>query len=161
MDIQIRPIQEEDNASIAALIRKVLTEFKRNQPGTVFTDPTTDHLSDLFNAVDAIYYVVEDHGKLIGGCGIYPTAGLPEGCAELVKFYLDPDSRGKGIGKLLMEKCFESATSMGFTQLYLESFPEFKIAIGLYEKYGFQYLNEALGNSGHFACNVWMLKNLN
>jgi putative acetyltransferase len=160
MDIHIRELKKEDNVSIAALIRKVLTEFKRNQDGTVFTDPTTDNLYDLFTTAQAKYWIAEENGQVIGGCGIYPTAELPEGCAELVKFYLDPASRGKGIGKMLMEKSFESARSMRFTQLYLESFPEFTTAISLYEKYGFQFLPEALGNSGHFACNVWMLKDL-
>lgn len=160
MDIQIRPIKEDDNVAIAALIRKVLTEFKRNQAGTVFTDPTTDNLFSLFITDDAVYWIAEEQGNILGGCGIYPTEGLPEGCAELVKFYLDPESRGKGIGKKLLEKSFESASAMGFHQLYLESFPEFTTAIALYEKYGFSYLSEALGNSGHFACNVWMLKDL-
>jgi len=160
MEIQIRKINEGDNAAIAALIRKVLTEFKRNQDGTVFTDPTTDDLFSLFNTKNSIYWIAEAQGEILGGCGIYPTEGLPEGCAELVKFYLSPESRGKGIGKKLLEQSFESAKTMGFNQLYLESFPEFLTAIALYEKYGFKYRSEALGNSGHFACNVWMVKDL-
>jgi putative acetyltransferase len=160
MDVNIREIKEKDNVAMAALIRKVLTEFDRNQDGTVFTDPTTDNLYDLFNTPEAIYWVAEEQGQVIGGCGIFPTAGLPEGCAELVKFYLDPRSRGKGLGRLLLEKSFESANALGFNQLYLESFPEFTTAIALYEKYDFKHLDEAMGNSGHFACNVWMLKDL-
>jgi putative acetyltransferase len=160
MDINIREIKEKDKFAIAALIRKVLTEFNRNQDGTVFTDPTTDNLYDLFNTPEAIYWVAEEQGQVIGGCGIFPTAGLPEGCAELVKFYLDPRSRGKGLGRLLLEKSFESANALGFNQLYLESFPEFTTAIALYEKYDFKHLDQAMGNSGHFACNVWMLKDL-
>lgn len=33
---------------------------------------------------------------------IYPTNGLPDGYAELVKLYLSPAARGKGIGNTLM-----------------------------------------------------------
>lgn len=160
MNIQIRAIKSEDNLQIAALIRKVLTEFKRNQPGTVFTDPTTDDLYTLFKMPGSAYWIAEEDGQVIGGCGIFPTAGLPEGCAELVKFYLDPESRGNGIGKALLEQSFSAAKAMGFRQLYLESFPEFTTAILLYERYGFEHIPAALGNSGHFACNVWMLKDL-
>jgi putative acetyltransferase len=37
---------------------------------------------------------------------------------------------------------------------------ELKQAIGVYEKFGFDYLNKPLGNTGHFGCDVWMLKNI-
>lgn len=160
MALQIRPIAVEDNKQIASLIRAVLTEFNRNEPGTVFTDPTTDHLFELFQIPGASYWIVEAEGQILGGCGIYPTAGLPEGCAELVKFYLDPSARGRGLGKLLLERSFEAAKAAGFRQLYLESFPDFTTAIALYERYGFRHIDAALGNSGHFACNVWMVKDL-
>lgn len=157
---QIRPIASEDNQQLAALIRKVLTEFKRNQAGTVFTDPTTDQLYSLFKTTGSVYWIAAEDDQILGGCGIFPTASLPEGCAELVKFYLAPEARGKGLGKLLMERCFEWSREAGLKQLYLESFPEFETAIALYERYGFRHLAEPLGNSGHFACNVWMLKDL-
>lgn len=156
----IRPIDPKDDQQIAALIRKVLTEFKRNQPGTVFTDPTTDQLSNLFTAEGSSYWIASEGEQVLGGCGIYPTEGLPDGCAELVKFYLDPAARGMGLGKRLLEQSFEAAKVAGFKQLYLESFPEFTTAIALYERYGFKHIDAALGNSGHFACNVWMLKDL-
>ncbi len=160
MDIKIRPIAPSDNRDIARLIRSVLTEFKRNEPGTVFTDPTTDQLYELFELPGSSYWIAEENNRILGGCGVYPTAGLPGGCAELVKFYLDPVVRGRGLGKLLLEKCFEAAKLAGFRQLYLESFPDFVTAIALYERYGFRHINAPLGNSGHFACNVWMVKEL-
>jgi putative acetyltransferase len=96
----------------------------------------------------------------VGGCGIYPTEGLPTGCAELVKLYVAASARGKGIGKLLMEKSMEAAKALGYTQLYLESLPELNKAVHLYEKTGFKHLCEPMGASGHFACNLWMLKDL-
>ena len=97
---------------------------------------------------------------MAGGCGIYPTPGLPQDCAELVKLYLLSSSRGKGIGRMLIEKSFESARMFGYKQLYLESLPELGKAIGLYEKAGFKFLPGPMGNSGHFGCKIWMLKDL-
>jgi putative acetyltransferase len=44
--------------------------------------------------------------------------------------------------------------------MYLESFPDMKEAIRIYEQNGFTYLDKPLGNTGHFACNVWMVKDL-
>lgn len=158
--MNIRLIEKKDNFVLAEIIRNVFREFKIDQPGTVYTDPTTDHLYELFQHPLSEYWVAEEAGRLLGGCGIYPTSGLPEGCAELVKFYLSASSRGKGLGHLLMQKSIESAKKLGYRQLYLESFPELGTAVGMYEKAGFKPLTKAMGNSGHYACNIWMLKDL-
>ena len=160
MGITIRPIRKTDNVTLAELIRGVFREFKIDKPGTVYTDPTTDSLYELFETPKSKYWVAEENGDLLGGCGVFPTAGLPAGCAELVKFYLAAEARGKGIGKRLMQKSIESAKELGYKQLYLESFPELGKAIGMYEKAGFKLLEKPLGNSGHFACTLWMIKDL-
>jgi putative acetyltransferase len=160
MDIIYRPIEEKDNKIIAELIRNVFREFNIHRPGTVYFDPTTDNLYGLFRAPGSEYLIAEDNGNIIGGCGIYPTPGLPEGCGELVKFYLLASQRGKGIGWKLMEKSFDSARRIGYRQLYLESLPELSKAISLYEKAGFRFMPGPLGKSGHFGCNIWMLKDL-
>ena len=160
MSIIFRNIEKKDNKEIAELIRSVFREFGIARPGTVYFDPTTDDLFTLFQRPGSEYWIAEEDGKIIGGCGVYSTPGLPEGCAELVKLYLLASSRGKGIGWQLMEKTFESARRMEHKQLYLESLPELTKAISLYEKAGFKYIPGPLGNSGHFGCNIWMLKDL-
>jgi putative acetyltransferase len=160
MAIIYRPIEEKDNKEIAELIRGVFREFNIHRPGTVYFDPTTDNLYDLFRTPGSEYWIAEEKGTIIGGCGVYPTSGLPYGCAELVKFYLSASQRGKGIGRQLMEKIFDSAGKIGYRQLYLESLPELSRAISLYEKAGFKFIDGPLGKSGHFGCNIWMLKDL-
>jgi putative acetyltransferase len=96
----------------------------------------------------------------MGGCGIYPTNGLPNKHAELVRFFLDKKAQGNGYGKILIQQCEELAKQFGYTHLYLESFPEMEAAIHLYELYNFKRIEKQLGNSGHFSCNVYMLKEL-
>lgn len=157
MAVTVRKIEAADNKETAEMIRTILREFKIDKPGTVYTDPTTDDLSTLFEQAGSAYWIAEEDGEIIGGCGIYPTAGLPDGCVELVKLYTSAASRGKGVGKLLMEKSIESAQHFGYNEVYLESFPELTTAIYMYEKAGFKKLSAPLGNSGHYACNVWML----
>jgi putative acetyltransferase len=160
MEIIFRKIEKKDNKRIAELIRKVMVEFDIARPGTVYFDPTTDDLFALFEKPGSVYWVAEEGGVLLGGCGIYPTPGLPEGYAELVKFYLSSESRGKGIGRDLMEKAIESAKEMGYTRVYLESMPELNKAISLYERAGFKFIPAQLGNSGHFGCDIWMVREL-
>jgi len=160
MGIIIRRIEERDNRSIADVIKNVCREFKVDWPGTVYTDPTTNDLYRLFQNPGSAYWIAEEDGRLVGGCGIYPTDGLPANYAELVKFYLLPGSRGKGIGKKLMAKCFISAIASGYEHLYLKSIPEFDKALEMYEKAGFKQLESALGHSVDLVCNIWMVKPL-
>jgi putative acetyltransferase len=160
LQIIFRRIEKKDNKEIAELIRTVFREFKIDRPGTVYFDPTTNDLFALFQKPGSVYWIAEGDGKMVGGCGIFPTHGLPPGCAELVKFYLLSSQRGKGIGRILMEKCIDSAREFDYKQLYLESLPELGKAISIYEKAGFKHIPAALGNSGHFGCNIWMIKDL-
>ena len=159
-DIQIRNIEPSDNVAIAAVIRNALAEFGANKPGTVFFDPTTDHLFELFKAPGSVYFVAEKNGIILGGCGIFPTEALPEKTCELVKLYLDKAARGTGLGKALLLKAMDWAKANGYDQVYLESMPELSKAVSIYEKVGFEKLNNALGNSGHCGCDIWMLKKL-
>ena len=156
----IRLIELKDNASLAAVIRAALTEFGANKPGTVYYDPTTDHLFELFQSAGSIYYVAEIEGTLVGGCGIFPTERLPDGTCELVKLYLAPTSRGTGLGKALMLKAMAWAKENGYAKVYLETMPELSNAVTMYEKLGYNRLTKSLGNSGHDGCSIWMLKTL-
>ena len=159
-ELSIRTIGQGDNIALAKIIRDTLKEFNANKPGTVYFDDRTDHLFEEFSVDKSIYFVVEENGTVLGGGGIYPTANLPAGTCELVKLYLSPAARGKGIGKILMQKCIRAAKELGYKKIYLETMPELNIAIPMYEKYGFTYLSAAQGDSGHKGCDVWMIKDL-
>lgn len=156
----IRPIQAKDNVVIAKIIRDTLMEFGAAKPGTVYFDATTDHLFELFQQPKAAYFVVENEGVVLGGGGIFHTAGLPPDTCELVKMYLHPSIRGRGFGKQIIEHCILTAKLNGFKAVYLETMPELKQALNAYEKFGFKYLSEPLGNTGHFGCGLWMVKKL-
>ena len=158
--ITIRSIQPSDNAGLAAIIRNSLAEFGANKPGTVYFDPTTDNLFDLFQTSGSCYYVAEENGQLLGGAGIFPSAGLPEGICELVKMYLHKSARGKGLGRLLINQCLEKAKETGYRKVYLETMPELGKAVSVYEKFGFTYLTGPMGNTGHFGCDVWMIRDV-
>ncbi|MFD3293972.1 GNAT family N-acetyltransferase [Aquirufa sp. KTFRIE-69F] len=158
--MDIRPIESGDNEALAKVIRTALAEFGANKPGTVYFDPTTDALFELFRTPGSYYYVAIQDEKVIGGCGIFPTENLPQGTCELVKLYVAKEARGTGIGKQLMEQSMSWAKENGYTHVYLESMPELKKAVSIYEKVGFASLDHPLGNSGHDGCDIWMLKEL-
>ncbi len=158
--MKIRQVKESDNPHLAKMIKKVFEEHDAPKNGTVYSDPTTDHLYESFQIEKSVLWVAENNNKILGCCGVYPTTGLPEQCVELVKFYLPKESRGKGIGKILMEKSIDWAGKFGYSELYIESLPQFSKAVNMYQKQGFIKLNNPLGASGHTSCNIWMLKKL-
>jgi putative acetyltransferase len=158
-DVTIRPIAPDDAAALAGVIRNTLSEFGAAKPGTAYYDTSTDHLPELFAATyRSAYFVAERGGEVLGGGGIFPTTGLPADTVELVKLYLLPAARGLGVGKALIQHCLEAARAAGYARVYLETTEELTQAIPLYEKLGFTYLDHALGDSGHFGCQLWMIK---
>ena len=156
----IRSIRASDNPFLSKIVKSTLAEFGANHPNTVYYDPTTDALFELFQKKGAAYFVAELNGEIVGGGGIYPTDGLPFDTCELVKMYLMPHARGTGLGRTLIEKSLAFAKEAGYNQVYLESMPELKQALKVYAKFGFEYLKGPMGNSGHTGCSLWMLKGL-
>ncbi|MGI4975168.1 MAG: GNAT family N-acetyltransferase [Janthinobacterium lividum] len=155
----IRPIAPADAAALASTIRDTLAEFGAAKPGTAYYDAATDHLPTLFQQTPrSAYFVAEVDGEVLGGGGIFPTENLPADTVELVKLYLRSAARGRGVGRSLIDHCLQAARAHGYARVYLETTEELTQAIPLYEKLGFTYLPEALGNSGHFGCQVWMIR---
>jgi putative acetyltransferase len=159
-NLLIRKIEPADNPTLAVIVRNTLAEFGANRPGTVYYDDTTDHLFELFQTEKSVYYVALIDRVIVGGAGIFPSAGLEKDTCELVKMYLKPVARGKGYGKYLIDQCLEFAKNTSYKHVYLESMPELKKAVGMYEKFGFRHLKGPRGNTGHFGCDVWMMKDI-
>ena len=156
----VRKVVASDNPVLAAMIREVFDEHGAPREGTVYSDPTTDSLFELFQVPRSVLWVAETEEGIAGCCGIYPTQGLDEGCAELVKFYLAKHARGRGIGRELMQTTIDSAKTFGYKLIYLESFPEFSKAVGIYKKQGFERIDHPMGQSGHVSCTIWMVKKI-
>ncbi|UKN01630.1 GNAT family N-acetyltransferase [Paracrocinitomix mangrovi] len=145
---------------MARIIKSTLEELDCAMEGTVYTDDATNHLYDQYLDKRTVYYVAELNGQIVGGSGIGPIANLDKNYCELQKMYLLPSARGRGIGKMLMDKCLEFAKKAGYELVYLETFDSMIDAQKLYKASGFNYLDHALGDTGHFSCNVKMAKEL-
>jgi putative acetyltransferase len=164
-NIYLRPIQEKDNAAIAALIRYVFIELGVPKVGSAYADPMLDHLYEHYQAQGSAYFVLEQNGGIVGGAGIGSLLGITESATEgvtceLQKMYLSQRVRGLGQGERLIQHCLSIAQGLGYQQCYLETMPSMVSAQKLYEKMGFQHLDHAMGNTGHHSCPVWMLKKL-
>ena len=65
LKIIFRLIEERDNREIAEIIRTVFREFKIDKPGTVYFDPTTDNLFNLFSIPGSEYWIDEQNCVII------------------------------------------------------------------------------------------------
>ena len=73
---------------------------------------------------------------------------------ELVKMAVAPAFQGKGISRLLIEKCLLAAKEMKAKRVYLQSNSQLTTAIGLYEKYGFKHI--AVKDAHYLTADVMM-----
>lgn len=82
-------------------------------------------------------WLARDGGKIVGTAGIMNEG---HGQYELAKMAVDPEYRGKGISKLLIEACIAKAKEINAVKLILFSNHQLLTALKLYEKYGFRHV---------------------
>ena len=63
-----------------------------------------------------------------------------KGVYELVKMGVKKEYRGKGISRLLIDKCLAKARELNAKKIILFSNHKLQTAIGIYEKYGFRHV---------------------
>ena len=156
----IREIRLEDNPKIAKAIRSVLIEFGVPKVGTAYEDKSLDCMTETYLSPKKVYYVVEHNGEIYGGAGIAQLENYNGNICELQKMYFMSEARGKGLGSVMMEKCLQFAKETGFAKCYLETMPYMDDARKLYRKVGFEAIDAPMGDTGHYSCSVWMIKDL-
>jgi len=90
----IRPIRPADDPAMAEIICEVMTSFGAFGPGFAINDPEVDAMSAHYPEPRAIFFVVEDGGRVLGGGGIAPLDGAEADVCELRKMYFLPAAAG-------------------------------------------------------------------
>jgi GNAT superfamily N-acetyltransferase len=80
-------------------------------------------------------YLAMYEGEVIGTAALVKE---PDDEFELAKMAVAPAFQGKGISKLLIEKCIDQARQKGARKLFLYSNSQLKKALQLYTRYGFK-----------------------
>jgi len=159
-NLLIRPIEEQDNAVVADIIRLVMTEFKAVGCGFSIGDAEVDDMFKAYAPARSAFYVVELDGLVLGCGGFGPLAGADADTCELRKMYFKSELRGLGVGTQLLNLCLEAAAGAGYRRCYLETMDTMEQARRLYGRHGFRYLGQPMGNTGHTACGTWMVREL-
>lgn len=154
----IREIEEKDNEQVESLIRTCLIEFGADKPGCAWSDPNLGCFYEVYKNEKSKYWVVEEKGEIVAGCGIGPVDGVEDVC-ELQKMYSLKEARGSGIASELLKISLEFAKKY-YKQCYLETFSNMVAANKFYKKNGFIQLDKPLVETEHYACDVWYIKSL-
>lgn len=159
--IILREIEPKDNKQLESVIRAIFPEYNLPMVGTAYEDEETPRMFESYQKDNEVYFVIEENGVVQGGAGIKQLNNFEVGAVcELQKMYFSPVVRGKGYGRKLFQKCLDAAKAMGYKKCYLESAPQLKEAINMYESFGFKHLEGPLGETGHFSCGIWMISDL-
>ncbi len=158
--LHIRPIEKDDNAVVADIIRLVMTEFEAVGCGYSIGDAEVDDMHGAYSSGRSAFYVVELDGRILGCGGFAPLTDADEDTCELRKMYFKSELRGLGVGTQLLELCLEDAARAGYRNCYLETMDSMEQARRLYGRHGFKYLEQPMGNTGHTSCGTWMVREL-
>jgi GNAT superfamily N-acetyltransferase len=87
-------------------------------------------------------WIVERNGEHAGSLAMTDEG---DGIACVRFFVLDPDVRGRGLGRRLLEELLDRACAAGFERAVLETFSDLTAAAHLYRKHGFRVVSGDTG----------------
>ena len=96
----------------------------------LFHAETTDSLATRFNSTDAALFIARWEG-MPAGCVAFDR--LDDTTAELHKFFVDPEFRGKGIGRALISKVLAEVGKTDRKRIVLHTAVYMTNAISLYQ----------------------------
>lgn len=138
-EISIRSAANADCGRVQNLVFGVLREYGLS-PDCRETDKDIADIETNYIKRGGVFELLEDaEGNLLGTAGLYP---LDDKKVELRKMYFDKSLRGRGLGKLVLNRLIGEAKRRGFRQIYLETNSVLKKAIHLYRKFGFEPVEE-------------------
>ena len=156
----IREVIDFDNTELHDVLSNVMIEFGVHKKGTALGDPELKKMSNAYRNKRSVYYIIENDNKIFGGAGISKLKNSNKNICELQKMYFLKEARGIGLGRMMIEKCLSDAKNLGYTNCYIETMINMKSAKKLYLSQGFKFIEKPLGNTGHDACPVWMIKKI-
>jgi ribosomal protein S18 acetylase RimI-like enzyme len=82
--------------------------------------------------------IIEDEGQRVGLIWLRADVDMPKKRGFILDLLVDEQFRGRGYGKEALRLVDEKARQLGLRQIGLHVFAENKVALGLYEKAGYQ-----------------------
>lgn len=154
MAIEVRRVRPDEYEEAGEVTVRAYREFGPHTAGDPDLRERDEHSwDDYFGRLRdvegrdqvAVVLIAIEHGKILGTAtleldGRIDTehGELEAGQAHLRMLGVDPNARGRGVGKLLMEACLEESRSAGKTVFTLNTTERMKAAQHMYEALGFE-----------------------
>ena len=139
----VRAAAFEERAAIGDLLVRANLEYRTLVSAAIVDDYLESLRSLTQDWADKEFLVVESGGKLVGTVTLYPDASairadLPPVWAGLRALAVDPDARGRGVGRQLTEACVRHAARLDRPAICLHNAALQRAARALYLSLGFE-----------------------
>ena len=151
----------QEVVGLAALMRQYLewdiAEFQKATGMSLSVDAyvsnTMDNLQDYMPPDGRLAMAHSDRGTLLGFVLLKQLSGRS---AEIKRLYVDPDARGAGLGKKLLEHLLEEARGIGYETVFLDTATYMPAAHRLYQSVGFRETGPYLGSENDDAVKKFL-----
>ena len=137
MAVTLRIVGDDDHAEI-----EHVRQFFRNYAGWLGVDLGYQNFAEEMASLPGAYsppsgrlFFAELDGRPAGCIGIRAAT---EGVCEMKRLYVEPESRGSGVGRELALAAIKAAKSLGYRKVMLDTLPAMRIAVKLYRELGFK-----------------------
>ena len=130
--MEIRPLEPGDRAAVERFLQRV-PEGDR----TFFKEDVTDpKVLEAWSRPGAGRSIAVDGDGVVGYVAVVPLTGWSSHVGE-VRLVVDPDHRGRGIGRSLARHAVLEALELGLTKLVVEVVADQEPAIAMFRSLGF------------------------
>jgi GNAT superfamily N-acetyltransferase len=144
MTIEVRPARREEYEETGRVTALAYREFADGDSW----DRYLELIADVGARADiALVLTAFEDGRIVGSATLEldrriddDDPVLPPEQAEIRMLGVDPDRRGRGVAKALMDACFAWAAKAGKTRMLLHTTQRMKVAQAMYEAMGFDRL---------------------
>jgi ribosomal protein S18 acetylase RimI-like enzyme len=130
--MEIRPLEPRDHAAIEQFLQRV-PEGDR----TFFKEDVTDaNVLAAWSRPGAGRSVAVDGDTIAGYVAVVPLTGWSSHVGE-IRLIVDPDHRGRGVGRALARYAVLEALALGITKMVVEVVAEQEPAVAMFRSLGF------------------------
>lgn len=132
--MRIRRFVKNDQNEVKKFITNILSgEFEMEQKAYMNSD--LDSISDVYGKEREFFFVAEDDGRISGTVGVKEES---KNTAILRRLFVGPAYRGKGYGRLLIDKALDFCKDKGYHEVVFHASTTMNAAMALCKAKGFK-----------------------